>query len=134
MRLRAFIFSVILGAYLVVFPTFSSPSSSLVNSSCLLAQETETYSPPPDVEIEVGPRLTDQDQSVINGCLSVILASAFPFDFVYSVEALNTSGSITCPHIELFDSVFEVCYLVEAYEAIRPAVLAGFFIWAIIAL
>ncbi len=135
MKLRAFIFSMILGAYLVFIPAFFSTSNVVKSSSCLLAQESEpSTAPPPDVDIEIGPRLTDEDQSVIDECVSVILASTFPFDFVYSVEALNTSESITCPHIELFDSVFEVCYLVDAYVAIRPAVLAGFFIWAIIAL
>ncbi len=102
--------------FLMLFPSPSHSQSSGSNT--------------PTVTVEIGPTFGNEteDKNKVNNCVTAYLQSRFPFDFI-AKPLSDRSGA--CPTLEIFNNVYEACFIVEIYEKIRPAIVGGLTIYAI---
>ena len=115
MRIIKFLILVIAGL-IIVFPHDFS-----------LATSTDTESKP-EVEIEIGPEFTEEDKVTINNCVLNEFANKFPLDFIAEPPI---QGGTECPSLDIFNNVYEACYVVEIFEKINPAIIGGLIIYGI---
>ena len=80
-----------------------------------------------EVEVQTGPTFKDDDAGKAESCTITVLKDKFPFDFL---EGSIGSGS-GCPEITLFGFRNELCWIVDIYLKIRPAVIASMLIYGI---
>jgi hypothetical protein len=85
-----------------------------------------------EVDVEIAPEFTGNDEQTISECFANVYQAKFPFDFF--LEPISSSGDTTCPQLDIFGYVQDACFLYDIYLTIRPAILISLFISAIFAL
>jgi len=81
-----------------------------------------------EVEIETGPEFDPTDSLTIWSCVQGHYHDKFPFDFVASPPI----GDLSCPSIVFFGKYFELCYILDIYHKIEPAIILGMLISAVL--
>lgn len=85
----------------------------------------------PQVTVEIGPTFGDdpfQDRQLGYNCLFYWLGGRFPWDLV---RTPTWSESGDCPRLEIFNNVYDACFIVDIYGRIRPAILGGLMVYGI---
>jgi hypothetical protein len=81
-----------------------------------------------EVEIETGPEFSPQDADTILGCVKAHYYQKFPFDFIASPPL----GDSSCPNITFWDKHYELCWIVDIFRKIEPAIILGMLVSAVL--
>ncbi|MEQ9667363.1 hypothetical protein [Coleofasciculus sp. G2-EDA-02] len=81
-----------------------------------------------EVEIETGPEFNPGDANTIWACVKAHYHRKFPFDFLASPPI----GVLSCPNITFWDKYYELCWIVDIFHKIEPAIILGMLISAVL--
>jgi hypothetical protein len=81
-----------------------------------------------EVEIETGPEFNPTDAPTIWACVRAHYHKKFPFDFVASPPM----GDLSCPNATFWDKSYQLCWLVDIFHLIEPAIILGMLISAVL--
>lgn len=81
-----------------------------------------------EVEIETGPEFHSSDPNTIWGCVELHYKNKFPFDFLTEP---STQG-LTCPSATFFGRDYELCWLLDIFHLVEPAMILGMLISAVL--
>ncbi|EDX73206.1 hypothetical protein MC7420_4453 [Coleofasciculus chthonoplastes PCC 7420] len=81
-----------------------------------------------EVEIETGPEFDPTDAPTIWACVQAHYHNKFPFDFV----AAPAPGVLSCPNVVFWDRHYELCWILDIYHKIEPAIILGMLISAVL--
>ena len=81
-----------------------------------------------EVEIETGPEFDPSDAPTIWACVQASYHQKFPFDFMAS----PAPGVLSCPNASFFGMDYELCWLLDIFHLIEPAIILGMLISAVL--
>lgn len=81
-----------------------------------------------EVEIETGPEFDPFDADTIWWCVQAHYHQKFPFDFM----AGPGNGVLSCPNASFFGKDYELCWILDIFHLVEPAIILGMLISAVL--